>query len=171
MSEPDDYILETYLPKEARAEKRFPVVTQIAVLGIILLAILGISHAPKFIIGSNQNDTQKTAESAPLFIAENTIQTVPVIENMYIGAKSAYVYDVRAKRDFAISAAHLLKPREAVAVRVAAGDDVGEAVAIHVGHEHLRAAGGRGGGKRERVKIPHRIARERGGLLPPTVFF
>jgi D-alanyl-D-alanine carboxypeptidase len=98
MSEPDEYIIETFLPEVPRKEKRFPVVTQLAVLGLILVVIFGITYAPKFISGAKNTGTQKAAESAPLVIAENTIQTVPVLENMHLSAKSAYVYDVRAKR-------------------------------------------------------------------------
>lgn len=98
MSEPDEYIIETFLPEEPRKEKRFPVVTQLALLGLILVAIFGVTYAPKFMNGQKPGTNQKAAESAPLVIAENTIQTIPVLENIHLEAKSAYVYDVRAKR-------------------------------------------------------------------------
>ena len=58
----------------------------------------------------------------------------------------------------------LLVPREAVAVRCERGDDVRQAVAVHVVGVHLRA----GGGEKGLVKFPHRIARERRGLLEPA---
>ena len=35
---------------------------------------------------------------------------------------------------------HLLKPRQAPAVRVEGGDDVGDAITIHIRGEHLSAA-------------------------------
>lgn len=98
MIEPDEYIIETFSPDLPRGEKRFPVVTQLALLGLLLVAIFGITYAPKFFTDSKSADAQKTAGSAPLVIAENTIQTIPVLENIHLSAKSAYVYDVRAKR-------------------------------------------------------------------------
>ena len=96
-----DFIIET--PElnegpEPRTEKRFPVVTQVAILGLILLVLLGITYAPAFITGVKTASTQKPAESAPLVIAENTIKTIAPIENILVGAKAAYVYDVRTKR-------------------------------------------------------------------------
>ena len=59
----------------------------------------------------------------------------------------------------------LLVPRQAEPVRGEAGDDVVEAVAVHVVGVHLRAAGA----QRLLVKRPDRIARERRGLFPPAV--
>ena len=48
-----------------------------------------------------------------------------------------------------------------------AGDDIVQAVAVHVAGIHLRAAGA----ELERMKRPHRIARERLRLFPPAVLF
>jgi len=98
MTEPDNYVIETFLPEVARTEKRFPVIAQLAVLVFILVALLGISYGPSFLSRAKAPDSQKTAEAAPLVIAETTIQTIPVLENITLGAKAAYVYDVRAKR-------------------------------------------------------------------------
>jgi D-alanyl-D-alanine carboxypeptidase (penicillin-binding protein 5/6) len=98
MSEPDDYIIKTFLPEVARAEKRFPVVAQLAVLGLILVAIFGVTYAPKFMTAVKPASTEKAPDVAPLVIAENTIQTIPALGDIHIGAKSAYIYDVRAKR-------------------------------------------------------------------------
>lgn len=98
MTEPDDYLIETNLLEDKPAEKRFPVFAQLAILGLILVAILGITYAPTFITGKKTGGTNKPAEAAPLVIAEETIKTIPTLENINIGAKSAYVYDVRTKR-------------------------------------------------------------------------
>ena len=58
----------------------------------------------------------------------------------------------------------LLIPSEAVAVRRERGDDVVQPVAVHIVGEHLRAARGEEGF----VKLPHRVANERRGLLEPA---
>ena len=98
MSEPDEYIIETVVPEEPRREKRFPVFAQLAVLGLILVGILGSTFAPKFISNQRAVATKQATESAPLVIAETTIQTIPEISTLPLSAASVYVYDVRAKR-------------------------------------------------------------------------
>ena len=76
---------------------------------------------------------------------------------------------VLGEEDFAVAIAllELLEPREAVAVRREAGDHVVQSVAVHVVGVHLRAAVRRREGNL--VLLPHRIARQRLRLLPPTV--
>lgn len=101
MSESDEYVLpteETYAPLLPRKEKRFPVVTQLALLALLLVAILGITYAPKFITRKTPIETNHPAPTAPLVIGEDTIKTIPTLENITVGAKAAYVYDVRTKR-------------------------------------------------------------------------
>src|SRR5436190_23875329 len=58
-------------------------------------------------------------------------------------------------------------PGETIAMRIDAGDDVVEAVAVYVIDEHLRAT--HAGTEAERMMFPHWIAGQGLGLLPPTV--
>lgn len=97
MSESEEFIIDENIPEEPRAERRFPVVTQLTVLGLVLVAIFSVAYLPKF-IGAAKTGIDKTAPEAPLVIAEETIKTIATLENITIGAKAAYVYDVRTKR-------------------------------------------------------------------------
>ena len=97
MSEADDFIIADNRPEEPNSEKRFPVITQVALLGVLLIALLGMSYLPT-LMDKKQQDANATVPATPLLLADDTIKTIPTLENITIAARSAYVYDVRTKR-------------------------------------------------------------------------
>ena len=98
MSSPEDYIIPS-VPEEVTAPdtSRFPIKRQLALLGLILVAIFGTTMIPKFLMQTKETET-KTAPSAPLVTLDETIKTIPTLEDITTLGQAAYVYDVRTKR-------------------------------------------------------------------------
>lgn len=81
----------------APTARRYPVFAQLSVLVLLLAIIFGITYIPQ-LLSKTDAGAPLPVPSAPLVIAEDTINTIPALEDIKVTATSAYVYDVRAKR-------------------------------------------------------------------------
>src|SRR5690606_17781053 len=72
--------------------------------------------------------------------------------------------DVLAESDVTVGGPNLLEPRQAMAMGADGSDDIGEAITVDIGHEHLGAALI----ECEGMAAPFGIVAEISGLFPPT---
>lgn len=111
MIEDTDFTIQT-LEEEAEPvikAQRFPVLAQLSLLGLVLAIIFGVAFVPKVFLSKNI-DTNKAAPSAPLVTAQDTLTNIPEIKDVRLEAKSAYVYDVRAKKALFIKSPDTVLP-------------------------------------------------------------
>lgn len=87
-------------PETIIAEKparRFPVVTQLSLLALVLGIIFTAGLAPRF-FAAKSNDILENTTNEPLVTARDTAAVIAPLENIRIEGKAAYVYDVKAKK-------------------------------------------------------------------------
>lgn len=110
MIDDTDYMIETFdetLAKEV-VVRRFPVLAQLSLLGLVLALIFSVSFLPK--IFARNNATEKTAPSAPLVVAQNNLATIEELKNITIEGKAAFVYDVKGKKALFTKRADVVLP-------------------------------------------------------------
>jgi D-alanyl-D-alanine carboxypeptidase (penicillin-binding protein 5/6) len=111
MIDDTDYMIDTIEePAPTRgAVRRFPVVTQLSLLGLVLAVIFSASFLPKY-LASHTPSIDQTAPSAPLVVANETIATIATIENISIEGTAAFVYDVKGKKALYVKGADKVLP-------------------------------------------------------------
>ncbi len=92
-----DYIIETTDTATVQPP-RFPVVAQLTILGFILFAILGFSVLP--LLRGEITETTEAVPVSPLVIAgtSTNLALAQKMSEVTVRGKSAFVYDVKAKR-------------------------------------------------------------------------
>lgn len=98
MIDDTDFMIDTVeeTPNEAVTTRRFPVLAQLSVLGLVLLLIFSGMFIPKFF--TSKNGTINPAPDAPLVTAQSNLTTIDTLENISIEGKAAFVYDVKGKK-------------------------------------------------------------------------
>ncbi len=80
----------------AVAVRRFPVLAQLSVLGLVLAIIFSGMFIPKFL--KSKNGITNPVPDAPLFTAQTNLTTIDTLENISLEGKAAFVYDVKGKK-------------------------------------------------------------------------
>lgn len=111
MIEDPDYMIRTeeIEPETPVETRRFPVLAQLSLLGLVLALLFTASAVPKMLaLKKGANDNQ--APSAPLVTAQNTLESIPQITNVTIEGTAAFVYDIKGKKALYIKGADKVLP-------------------------------------------------------------
>lgn len=111
MIEDPDYMIRTEdIKPEAPVEaRRFPVLAQLSLLGLVLALLFTASAVPNMVARKNASDGS-SAPSAPLVTAQASLETIPQITNVTIEGTAAFVYDVRGKKALYVKGADKVLP-------------------------------------------------------------
>jgi serine-type D-Ala-D-Ala carboxypeptidase (penicillin-binding protein 5/6) len=111
MIDDTDYMIETIdeTAEQPVVARRFPVLAQLSLLGLVLALLLTASAVPKFlakhdVVGNNE------VPSAPLVTAQGSLETIPTIEGVSIEGTAAFVYDVKGKKALYVKGADKVLP-------------------------------------------------------------
>ncbi len=98
MIDDTDYMIDTVddTPPEAMAVRRFPVLAQLSVLGLVLALIFSGMFIPNFL--KSKNGTTNPALEAPLVTAQTNLTSIDTLDNISLEGKAAFVYDVKGKK-------------------------------------------------------------------------
>ena len=98
MIDDTDFMIDTVeeTPKQAVEVRRFPVIAQLSLLGLVLALIFSGMFIPRLIKPSNMTDALPS--QAPLVTALSNLNTIDTLENISIEGKAAFVYDVKGKK-------------------------------------------------------------------------
>ena len=91
------------------ANRRFPVLAQLSLLGLVLGLIFTASLVPKLLARTN-TQTNNTAPSAPLVTTQDSLATITTIDKVTIEATAAFVYDVKGKKALYVKGADKVLP-------------------------------------------------------------
>jgi serine-type D-Ala-D-Ala carboxypeptidase (penicillin-binding protein 5/6) len=111
MIDDTDYMIKTddIVPETPVEVRRFPVLAQLSLLGLVLLLIFTASAIPKLL--ALKNGTTNTATpTEPLVTAQTTLATIPAITNVSIEGTAAFVYDVKGKKALYVKGADKVLP-------------------------------------------------------------
>lgn len=154
MIDEDNFTIETVEEIDAPTEqvRRFPVVTQLSILGLILVVLLGLNFIPK-IFADRLNDI-KDAPDAPLANAQQANTVIDKIEDVKIEAKSAYVYDVRTKKALYSKNADDIRPLASITklmTTLVAKELINENKTVSVSKSAIMQSGASGLGEGEQI--------------------
>lgn len=98
MIDDNDFMIDTVeeTANEAVTARRFPVLAQLSVLGLVLLLIFSGMFIPKFL--TSKNGTINPATESPLVTAQSNLTTIDTLKNISLEGKAAFVYDVKGKK-------------------------------------------------------------------------
>ncbi|MES2749414.1 MAG: serine hydrolase [Patescibacteria group bacterium] len=98
MIDDTDYMIDTVeeTPQESVEVRRFPVLAQLSVLGLVLALIFSGVFVKRFMNTDTGTDTP--APEAPLVTAQNNLTAIATLENISLEGKAAFVYDVKGKK-------------------------------------------------------------------------
>ena len=111
MIDDTDYMIETVEDTNPPAvvERRFPVLAQLSLLGLVLVLLFSASFLPKFLAKNNDGGIN-AAPTTPLMLAAESLSTIDTIENIQIEGAAAFVYDVRGKKALYVKGADKVLP-------------------------------------------------------------
>ena len=99
MIDESDYMIDTdeITEPSVTQARRFPVLAQLSLLGIVLAVIFSTSFLPSF-IAKKDSVPNETAPEAPLVLQQSNLESLAVLTNITLEATAAFVYDVKGKK-------------------------------------------------------------------------